>query len=577
MTPDPAATLPVNQSIDSATRLTLLAAGACAVASWLMPTHELPWPAFHAELAMALAALLGSVGVLWALRGRMGNIPVLAIVVSVVAMTPLLQLLTGTVRFVGDAILSSLYLFGFAAMIVVGHHAARLWSGRRVLEACAWTVLLASIASSGMALAQWQLPDELPLFVNQLVPLSRPYANLSQPNLLASLLVLGLLSIACLFDNGRIGAMVGLSTAWLLSFGLILAQSRAAWLELLIIAAMAICKRRGLTGRLRLRHFAVGALLLLLAQLGWMHLDPLSGQSVARDAVSSATSTGVRITHWQEMVAALLQRPWMGYGWMGVVSAQYTVAAGFPPTQEILAYSHNLVLDLLIWTGIPAGLVITFWLSAWMWRVARNAAEPSAVLALAALLAMVVHAQVEYPLAYTYFLLPAGVLCGLLSAGAANSSVRTVPAWLSPLLLSGATAVLAVVSADYLAFEQQLRLLRMDQARIGLGAPREAIAPIRLLTQLDAMLRFGRTPERENMSADQLDEMRATVARFPSGPNLIRLAAALAMNHRPDEAKSVLQLVCKLEPEWMCQGMEGLWTALGARQQAIQRVAWPPS
>jgi len=570
-----AAALPNPGPMDSATRLTLWAAGACALLAWLMPTHELPWPAFHAELAMALAAVLGSLGVLHVLRGQAVTIPALAIVISIVATTPLLQFAAGTVRFAGDAALSSLYLFSFAVMVVMGHHAARLWSGRRVLEACAWTVLLASIASSGMALAQWLLQDDLPLLVNRLAPLARPYANLLQPNLLATLLVLGLLSIACLFDGRRIGAVASLLATGLLGCGLALAQSRAAWLELAVLTVLVIGRRCALTGRLGWRHLAAGAALLVLTGLAWTVLDPLSNQSVARDAADTANSTGNRLTHWREMVEAVLQHPWSGHGWMGVTAAQYTVAAGFPATHETMGYSHNLILDLLVWIGVPVGLAITFWLGAWLWRVARNTTESSSLLALAAVTALVVHAQVEYPLAYTYFLLPVGVLCGLLSASTFPAPVRAIPVWLSLLLLSGAAAVLAVVALDYLTFEQQLRRLRFDQARIGLDTPRPASVPIRLLTQLDAMLRFAQTPERENMTEAELDEMRGTVARFPSGANMVRLAAALAINHRPDEAVQVLQRVCKLESEVGCRNMEGLWTALGDRRPAIRQVAWP--
>ncbi|WP_162249328.1 PglL family O-oligosaccharyltransferase [Rhizobacter sp. Root16D2] len=540
-----------------------------------MPTHELPWTTFHAELAMGIAALFGSVSVLSALRGRVVAMPSLTVFAAAVSMTPLLQLLVGTIRFAGDAILSSLYLFSFAMTVAISFHAARLWSGRRVLDACAWVVVLAAIASSGMALGQWQMSDGLPLLVNTLAPLSRPYANLLQPNLLATLLVLGLVGVACLFDNRRISAAVSLLTAALISFGLILAQSRAAWLELAVISLVVIAKRRALTGSLGLRHFAIGAMLLILAQLAWMVLDPLSAHPVARDATVSTASTGNRITHWHEMAVAMLRRPWSGYGWMGVVSAQYDVAAAFPATHEILGYSHNLVLDLLVCTGIPLGLIIVGWLLVWLWGVATSATDSTALLALVALMAMLSHAQVEYPLAYTYFLLPAGVLCGLLCADGPTASVRVVPAWLSPMLLCGAASLLFVVSVDYLTVEQQMMRLRFEQARIGLHAPQSTLPPIRLLSQFDALLQFARTPERKDMTELQLGEMRQTVARFPSGANMVRLAAALALNNQSEEAVQVLRRVCKLEPEATCQNLTALWAVLGARQPAIQRVTWP--
>lgn len=568
--------IPAVRSPDTTTRLVLWGAAACALIAWLMPTHELPWPAFHAEWAMAVAALVGTGGVLYALRGRIATMPTLAAVALLVATTPLLQLSVGIVRFAGDAILASLYLSSFAIMVIVGYHAARLWSGCGVLVACAWAVFLASLASSGMALCQWQAPDDLPALVNQLAPNARPYANLLQPNLLATLLVLGLVSVACLFDSRRMGAATSLLSFGLFSFGLVLTQSRAAWLELVVISLVVIAKRRVLTGRLRLRHLAVGALLLIVAQLAWTFLDPLGVQPVARDASETALSTGNRITHWHEMAVAISRHPWLGYGWMGVVSAQYDVAVAFPATHEVMGYSHNLVVDLLVCTGIPLGLAITGWLLIWLWRVVVRAADSTTLLAVAALMAMLTHAQVEYPLAYTYFLLPAGLLCGLLSRNSLPAAVRAVPNWMAPLLLACASATLVVVSIDYLEVEQQIRLARFDQARIGLDRPRPAASPIRVLTQLDALLRFGRTPERMNLTPSQLDEMRDVVVRFPSGSNMVSFAAALAMNQRPEEAAQVLQRVCKFEREAGCQSMKNRWAVLSRKQAAIQQVAWPP-
>jgi len=553
----------------------LWGAAVCASLAWLMPTHELPWTAFHAELAMAMAALLGCTAILHALRWRIAAVPSLAVAAAAMAAIPLLQFLAGTLSFLGDAILASLYLLSFAAMVVAGHHASRLWSGSRVLEASAWTALLGAIASSAMALCQWLVPDDLPMLVNQLIPHERPYANLLQPNLLATLLVLGLLATACLFDRRRIGTLASVLLAGLLAFGLVLAQARVAWLELVVILALAICKRRAWTGRLGLRHLAVGVALLALAQLAWTLLDPMLGESVARDAVLREQSTGNRLIHWREMVAALQLQPWEGYGWMGSGVAQYAVVAGFPATHEVLAYSHNLVLDLLVWNGVPLGLAMVAWLCAWLWRTVRHTADSTTLLALAGLMAMLVHAQVEFPLAYTYFLLPAGMLCGLLCANVLPASVRATPVWVSPLLLCCATGVLVVVSLDYFAIEQKMRMLRFEQARIGLGKSRPDAAPIRMLTHLDAVLRLGRTPERENMTEAQLAEMRRVVARFPSGPNMVRLAAALALNQRPDESAQVLRRICKLETEPGCRNMQVLWAALAVRQPALLQVTWP--
>lgn len=566
---------PTPPRIESLTRLLLWGAAGAAVISYLLPTHEFPWTSFHSEFTMAAASLLAMWGVLAGCRGRLVTVPGLALFSLVLAVTPLLQLLFGKIAFAGDAVLASLYLVSFAAMVVAGYHATQRWSGRSVLEAFAWTVLVAALVSAGLVVYQWQRLDFLGEFASAVAAGERPYANLNQPNQLAALVVLGFVAIACLFDGRRIGAVAAILATCLLGLGMAPAQSRAAWLELAVILVLVVIKRRALTGRLNLRHLAIGLLLVSASYIAWACLDSFAAQSVARDVALSSASTSIRLIHWREMIDALSRAPWSGYGWMGVSSAQYAVVVDYPATHEALIYSHNLVLDLLVWMGLPLGLAIVGYLIVWLWRVGSRVADSTALLALAALLSLVLYAQVEFPLAYMFFLLPAGALAGVLSATTLPKSVRPMPAWVAPTGSAAAALALALVLCDYLESEQQLQLIRFDQAHIGRHLPRPASSPIRLLTQMDALLRFARTPEREGMSDAELREMGHVVQRHPSGPNLVRYAAALAINGQPDAASEVLQRVCKYALPLDCDALQRLWGALGAQRAAIQQVAWP--
>ena len=186
--------------------------------------------------------------------------------------------------------------------------------------------------------------------------------------------------------------------------------------------------------------------------------------------------------------------PWSGYGWMGVSSASICRGGALP--------GHLRSVDLQPQPRprpsgvgrVPLGLAIVGYLGTWLWRVASRVADSTALLALAALLALVSYAQVEFPLAYTFFLLPAGALAGLLSVRSAE--VGAFDAGVDRAVVVSRGGAVAHARAVRLpgALERQLQLVRFDQARIGLERPRSASSPIRLLTQLDALLRFARTP-----------------------------------------------------------------------------------
>jgi O-antigen ligase len=566
---------PTPPRIESLTRLLLWGAAGAAVISYLLPTHEVPWTSFHSEFAMAAAGLLAMWGVLAGRQGRLVALPGLALFSLVLAVTPLLQLLFGKIVFAGDAVLASLYLVSFAAMVVAGYHATQRWSAPVVLEAFAWTVLVAALVSAGLVAYQWQRLEFLGEFASAVTAGERPYANLNQPNQLAALVVLGFVAVACLFDGRRIGVVGAVLATGLLGLGLAPAQSRAAWLELAVVLVVVVIKRRALTGRLGLLHLAIGLLLVAASYLAWAFLDASAAQAVARDPVLIATSTSNRLIHWRAMIDALARAPWSGYGWMGVSSAQYAVVTHYPATYEIVNFSHNLVLDLLVWTGVPFGLAIVGYLVTWLWRVASRVMDSTALLALAALLTLVSYAQVEFPLAYTLFLLPAGALAGLLCATTLPKWVRPMPVWVMPTGSAAGAVVLALVLCDYLEVERQLQVIRFNQAHIGLHRPRTAESPIRLLTQLDALLRFARTPEREGMSDAELREMGHVAQRYPSSPNLVRYAAALAINGQQDAAVQVLRRICKLALPPECDAMQRLWDSLGGRYEAIRQVAWP--
>jgi hypothetical protein len=193
---------------------------------------------------------------------------------------------------------------------------------------------------------------------------------------------------------------------------------------------------------------------------------------------------------------------------------------------------------------------------------------------LAIVVAVFVHAMVEYPLHYTFFLFPVALLMGGISRITMPDATWRIP---MTALVSAACALavlLVLVFVDYSRQDDDMRAMRMKQARILERTPYAPTEPL-LLWQLHSYMEFFRQPVRAGMTPEQLDDKGRVARRYPSGQNYLIWASALAMNDRPDEAREVLRRVCKLSDE-PCERLQGRWRYFGEQTPAIAKVPWPP-
>jgi hypothetical protein len=244
---------------------------------------------------------------------------------------------------------------------------------------------------------------------------------------------------------------------------------------------------------------------------------------------------------WRLLVDATTQAPWLGYGWLQVGAAQLEVAELHPPAAEFWMHGHNLFLELILWCGYPLGLGLSVLLVYWLAGRARRIVSVEGWLALMAVLVFGVHAMLELPHHYAYFLLPVGLWIGqieLAASPAATQTNRAVRSRLAPALL-GAVMMLAIWR-DYAAVEEDFRRVRFEFLRIGPAhsGPPAPSAPY--LSGLTGFLRFARTEPVAGMSDKQMAEVGAAAKRYPYAPSLYRWARALALNGRLSEARLVL-------------------------------------
>ena len=282
--------------------------------------------------------------------------------------------------------------------------------------------------------------------------------NLRQPNHLGSLLLWALIALFALRDMRRMRDEVICLLGVLLVLAIVLTGSRTGVLGVVLLALWGVVDRR-LSGRTRVLLIATPALYAVLwfALSMWAHA---SGQSFAgerRLSLASGDISSSRFAIWSNTVAMIARDAWRGVG-AGEFNFAWTLSA-FPerPT-AFFDHSHNLPLQLLAEFGVPLGALVIGLLLAALIQAGRRAwsqEDTGGVACRASFMVVLmigVHSMLEYPLWYSYFLLPAAYAWGLaLSAHKPAGAETSAAAPARGLAIAGITMALGAAAAglDY--------------------------------------------------------------------------------------------------------------------------------
>ena len=312
-------------------------------------------------------------------------------------------------------------------MVVAGADAARRPSGPAAFAALAWALLVAGVASSGVALIQVFLPgwaDSTWVAPTGLV--GRAVGNLRQPNHLCSLLLWALVAAVALHELRRLPRSVLWAVAVLLVFAIELTASRTGAVGLLLLLLWGAFDRRlspATRGLLVLTPVLYAGAYGAMAWVG--ELSHLAIGASARladggglsDLTAGGSSPNSRLNIARNTWALIVAQPLLGVGF-GEFNFAWSITA-FPgrPT-AFFDHTHSLPLQLAVELGLPlAGLVLLLLLTALVqaWRRTSRASGDAATAARASLVLVLLiglHSLVEYPLWYAYFLLPAALAWG---------------------------------------------------------------------------------------------------------------------------------------------------------------------
>lgn len=542
------------------------------MAAYLVPSHYPPWLSFHGN---ALAALAFVPITAWAVARRNPVFPLPAQLFGVVALIPLAQWGLGQIVYAGDAWMASLHLLGAACAVCAGATCARLapmaastrFRGQDALAPMAAALVLATIVSFGCAVHQWLGLGLLGVLIEPLAPNGRPYANLAQPNHLATLALMGAASTAYLFEARRIGGVTAGAAAGICLFVAAMTQSRTVPLALLFVAVLAWRYRRVAFGRLRAAHLALATSFHATVVTCWQAIQHLLLIPSA-PGILDRTTDSLRLALWSLELDAISRAPWTGYGWNQAGFGQWAVALDHDSVRYFFDSAHNIILDLLLWNGIPIGILIIGAALYIMIKMIAKIDHPKYFWAFILILIIGCHGMVEYPLSYAYFLLPAcyatGVLWAIPRAGVPSFEPRKLSLqslWVPQSVAVAAGTLLTITLIEYPRWETAWAQLRYEKNRIGPTSHAPKTPPAILLTNLRDLTIFSRMNVDKNISNDTLKWMFDVTRRYPYPASIHKYAIALQLNGYAELANQQIARMCKMTSHLKCRQVMSDWAA----------------
>lgn len=542
--------------------------------AFLIPGNYLPFVSFLQEfcsfagLAFLLLWLITSVKI----ELRVGTT---ALIVFLISIIPLIQYFLGIIFYFGDAFLATIYLFTFFLAILIGQNTSSGLCEKFVQILFFW-LLVASLASSFIAMYQWLDLQGLGLWVVDVSPNRTPGANLSQRNLFATLVCMGFVALFYYKDRLDLGILVTLLGGAVLVCGLAICQSRTPWVIGFLSIAWVFFKTKNIAQKKSLLCWLFFVVSLYLFLSLWL-LEALSNYLLlTKDTFIREAELGTRSVLWAQFSKAIIEGPWFGYGWQQVSLAQVSVAQFFPKTVYVTR-SHNLFLDLMIWNGLLPGLMMTGVILCWAWRQVSQCSSNLHYFILWSIGCIAVHSMFEFPHEYAFFLIPLGIFVGMSERICCNHFfVLGFGRQVGSVLLLAVIVLMGILFNDNKVAKTQLVSSRYESAGI-LHAEKMLIpgGRIYLATQIKALLDFISFEAREDMTEAELQFMRQVSSRYPFPPSLFRYSLALGLNHQHKEAQRILLVLQKLHSESIYAEAVDNWAVMSQKYPQLLKVKPP--
>lgn len=505
-----------------------------AVLIWLamlwVTDHYLPWVSWHSEVMACLALFF-----LWLSWVFQKNKTLRVIVPNAVLFFVaiggwvIIQVLCGQLLFPSDALVLWLNLALIILAICLGFHYVNIRprSFDEGIEVF-FTVLLATafiLAVQAMIRAfDLELMSE---WIAGVGAKRRPGSNLSQPNHLATFLNWGIISLVYLHFRSKVNRFYFYLALLPLVFGIVLSESRTGLLSFSCVCVILGCMRTRV-GQPRLFGllgvWVTTSLLFVWWPDFWAYIQMVDGTGLG----ISMSSSG-RVELWFQSLTAIAVHPFGGWGYRQFAWAHISTLADLD-SALVATYSHNLVLDFLIWFGLPVGGLLITSMARWLCTQIAHSQSLVQKILLLFLLPFGLHAMLEFPHAYLYFLIPVGFCIGALSVFSRDQPQIQ----LTRHVFHGAFVfvfVFALWSAyEYFVLEEDFRLARFASARVGSDPVGYQRSNTYLLRQVADLVDVVRKTPSDSMTEIDIEQARRVALYYPWLGTLTKYALVLKLN-----------------------------------------------
>lgn len=506
--------------------------------SYLIPIHFKPWSSFLSEIPVFY-------GVLFLILSHYKKkiiIPKLFFPLFIFSFIPIIQFLMGYVFYLSRALIGFSYLISFTFVFIIIFHVCNEKNKREIyFFKFSYFILFVGIVNFIILTIQWVGFSVSNLVVAEFSG-SRPYGNLAQPNNLATLQVISLLALIYLYSKGKINIVLFILFNLLLLFTIALTQSRTGVLALIAsLVVLFILFIRFKKNISKILFFNLISYVLISLNLNNL-LILFRGGGVSGSGASTigrGLDSNGRIDIWIQMYHAIIKEPLFGYGWNQVSLAQSNVILDYPVKVWINS-SHNIIVDIILWVGLPMGSIILFYFIFLIFRIFLSLNCKEGFFSFSMLLVILIHSMLEYPLYYSYFLIPLAFILGVCTS-TLNFKEKFIVSYNYLILYSIILLVgLIVVWKDYILYIDENQKA-IDHSLLNSSSQFIQTRPLYILDEFDFRIYWISLDVRKKLTLNEINEIQKMVLLYPTKFDLMKFAKILAHNGYVEEANFQLK------------------------------------
>ncbi|MDK1684501.1 O-antigen ligase family protein [Acinetobacter terrestris] len=500
--------------------------------AWLMPNHYSPWLTAHSEIAVFTSFFFLFIGFLLTHKNKKIQVPTFSIFLFILALIPIIQYQIGLIYFFGDAFIVFIYLIVASLLYIISYNK----KDNKSFEYLAYIFILGSFFSIYISVLQiLQLTNGAVWFVD-MRPGGRPYGNFAQPNNYATLICCGIFSLFYLFELKKINIIISGLLFFILVIGVILAQSRTTYLVMLFaFIYLGFFTKKHLNLNIKTLSCIAGTYIFCNFIVIYA-LDILFSTEKKIRHIGQSTE---RLALWEQLLYAILDKPWLGYGWNQVSVAQVSVS-NIKPVPLYTEHSHNILIDILIWNGMILGSIIIIFILYFIIKKLFLQVDLEKIYGGLIVIAIGVHGLLEFPLDYAFFLFPLIFLLAQIDNSKIIIKLRVEIFYFLLFIYFGGFFKL---TKEYFYLESITRQTSLMVARIGNSQFDLDHNKKYFFTQIFGQVEFAHVSENKIYNKNELIDFERIVKRYPTKYNILKYIRILEFNGLNRDAGKYIRLL----------------------------------